>query len=603
MVLKLFLLVMIFAKTPLAWGFSVERTANYETQARTLNLAQEPQWLRLGHYQKKWFGGYHSKIRGSFFLAPDGAENPEKELIATLRSLFTESSSKSQCRYLARTQWLSEVLKIHPDDFVKCDERTSWKQRLNAQEIYLVFAANDLNSAASSFGHTFLRLHDPNHLSNMDILDYGVNFAAQTDNSDGALFALKGLFGIYPGFYSMMPFHQKMREYTNLEGRDLWEYKLNLSPAQVDLVVDHLLELEGSYVPYYFLDENCSYQLLELLEVARPDLNLTSHFHDGVIPLETLKVIAAQKYFLIGEKQRPSLKRNFQANYDRLNSSQKTQIVKLAEQVKGDHPVEIENIQDAKVLDTAMTYVDLQDFRGLKNSKDWRYQLALQRSKLGATGFENKMTINPGSPLASAGAMGVELGYGKRDEKSFGQFKFRRAFHDLLSRDEGVAPFSHMELLSFTLRRALDSGPLDLQELKILKIISTLPVTRLDHPLSWKVDFGTEVKMNPKLEGGGGYSFDLGTESRISSFLVARAFREEEKNRYGGGLEILYLQKISGSTRSLLWANYLGFGERTPLFEGGIALSQDLASNLELRISYERKLEANEGLLNLMLNF
>lgn len=606
MVLKLFLfalIVSILVKTPLAWGFSVERAANYEKQARDLNLAHAPQWLRLGHYEKKLLGDFHSKVRGNFFLAVDGADQPEKELLATIRVLFNEPSSISQCRYLSRTKWLSEVLKINPEDLVSCPERTAWKKKLNAREIYLVFAANDVNSAPSSFGHTFLRLHDPNHLSNLDILDYGVNFAAQTDDSDGALFAIKGLFGSYPGFYSMLPFHQKMQDYTNLEGRDLWEYKLNFTTDQVDIIVDHLLELEGSYVPYYFLDENCSYQLLGLIEVARPDLDMQAQFHDGVIPIDTLKVIAAQKNLISGERQRPALKRSFQSNYDRLNSSQKGQIVELADQVKTDEKVPSLAIQDVRVLDTAMTYIDLQDYRGLKNSKDWRYQLALQRSKLGSTGETPLPAANPGSPLQSAGSMSFDFGYGKKDEKDFGQFKFRRAFHDLLSRNEGVAPFSHMELGSFTLRRPLDSGPLDLQELKILKIISTLPVTRLEHPLSWKVDVGTEIKLNPRIEGGGGYSFDVGADGRISSFAVARAFREEERNRYGGGAEIFYLQKLLGGTRSLIWANYLGLGERTPLFESGIALAQDLTRNLELRISYERKFEANEGLLNLMASF
>ena len=162
--------------------------------------------------------------------------------------LFT--AKKSQCRYLARTSWLKKELSVYPEDLQPCLERDSWKELLGAKEIYLIFAASDLSSAASSFGHTFLRLHNPKNTGKLDLLDYGVNYAAVTGEESGALYAIKGLFGSYPGTFSMQPYHQKIREYTNLEGRDLWEYRLHLTPEEVTFIIDHLLELEGSWAPY-----------------------------------------------------------------------------------------------------------------------------------------------------------------------------------------------------------------------------------------------------------------------------------------------------------------------------------------------------------------
>ncbi len=57
-----------------------------------------------------------------------------------------------------------------------------------------------------------------------------------------------------------------------MEQRDLWEYRTNLTEAEVRRMTLHILEMQGIYTDYYFLDENCSYDLLFLLEAARPSV-------------------------------------------------------------------------------------------------------------------------------------------------------------------------------------------------------------------------------------------------------------------------------------------------------------------------------------------
>ena len=42
---------------------------------------------------------------------------------------------------------------------------------------------------------------------------------------------------------------------------------------------------------YYFFDENYSYRLLELLEVARPGIELTDEYIVTAIPIDTVKTI------------------------------------------------------------------------------------------------------------------------------------------------------------------------------------------------------------------------------------------------------------------------------------------------------------------------
>ena len=53
----------------------------------------------------------------------------------------------------------------------------------------------------------------------------------------------------------------------------------------------HVWELDLVNFDYYFFDENCSFRLMELLEVARPEVSLTEHFPVVAIPVDTAKVV------------------------------------------------------------------------------------------------------------------------------------------------------------------------------------------------------------------------------------------------------------------------------------------------------------------------
>ena len=126
------------------------------------------------------------------------------------------------------------------------------------------------------FGHTLLRVDAKDQTRHKELVAFAINFAAEPETDDNpALFAIKGLIGSYPGRYTVMPYYRKVREYNDIESRDIWEYKLKLNEEEVNRVLLHLWEMQRAEFDYYFLDENCSYQLLSLLDVAREDLSLS----------------------------------------------------------------------------------------------------------------------------------------------------------------------------------------------------------------------------------------------------------------------------------------------------------------------------------------
>ncbi len=84
-------------------------------QAARLRLHEEREWRVLIHYQKTLFG-YKSLIDDpKFFLATDGRKNPESELKATIRGIFSTDlpgDTHPRCRFAARFAWLKTKLDI-----------------------------------------------------------------------------------------------------------------------------------------------------------------------------------------------------------------------------------------------------------------------------------------------------------------------------------------------------------------------------------------------------------------------------------------------------------------------------------------------------------
>lgn len=579
------LLALLFMAPLTTWGFSIERVFHYQKYAEEMELWNSSQWLRLGHYRKNIWGEFESPIRGNFFVSPVGSDDPREELLATIQLLFErkETAQISQCRYLARTAWLKKVLPLEPEDLVACPDRDQWKKQLGAEELYIVFAASDLNSAGSSFGHTFLRLHNPKNTRELELLDYGINYAAVTGNESGALYALKGLSGFYPGAYSMLPYYQKIREYTNLEGRNLWEYRLDFSKEEVSFLIDHLLELEGSYAPYYFTNDNCSKQILELIDVVRPDQNLSASFESISIPLDTVKALS-KKGLLRGEKLRISLQAEWRARYANLGYSERRALNKMIDSKSHTSLSELSAKDQAKTLEATVSYLALQEYRQQKDLKKEKYALSLARANLGNQ-TDPVEILKPLSPLHSADSVAYYFGYGKFDSRDFYRLKYRRAFHDLLSDDSSLSPFSHLEVMSFEFRYFPELQNLDLYRWIFLKVLSTAPVTELDTPLSWRFDLGTEPRLSPFVNFGVGLSFDysLFSQSRASLLVISENYDLADIAQPHLGLEGLLMFKGSLG-RSFLSAKYLqntSSGQGFP--EYGFGFSKDVFKS-EVRI-------------------
>src|SRR5438067_6075104 len=279
-----FLLPLFFLALPALGAPDAQYLAELSARARELKLAERPEWLKLVHYVANAGRGVHGLVDSpGWYNAPQGKTDPQAELEATLASFYSEVAEtperqNPQCLFIARRHWLDAELHFERGRMPQrdCPRYQEWHGALNAARLTLVFASAYLNNPSSMYGHTLLRIDARDQDERTRLLAYTVNFAASTNETNGITFAIKGLLGGYAGTFSVLPYYIKVREYNDLENRDLWEYELALSPDEVERVLRHAWELLPAYFQYFFFDENCSYHLKALIPVARPELDLTA---------------------------------------------------------------------------------------------------------------------------------------------------------------------------------------------------------------------------------------------------------------------------------------------------------------------------------------
>ncbi len=436
-----------------------------------------------------------------YFLDPNGATDHRAELLATLRAFMhqpisNDSDAAPACRFVARYRWLQsqwpDAKRTLPD--LVCPAWDALRARVKPHAATLVFPDGHLNSPASMFGHTLLRLDQP---SGNALLSYAVNYAAQTKEDNGFVYAYKGIFGHYQGMYSLLPYAEKLKEYQHGEQRDIWEYALHLNPTEVDRLLAHVWELQNVYAYYYFFNKNCAYQLMALIEVARPELDLMSGLGASVLPIDTIRKL--RKNHLIGAVSH----RSSQAS--RLKQMQKHLPVAEIQTVKAlaSADVSVGSValpQDLsvkqQVLDTAAEYLQYRRARQEVDVSEFqpRYRQILQeRSLLGVrpeVQTDQQAAVLLNEPTTGHGTKRLGLNHQWQRGRSSVSLKFRAAYHAWQDRSNGYLPGAGIAFFDTAVQS--DAHKTRLEKLDVVQIESLSPLSALLQSMSWRVNFGLQ---------------------------------------------------------------------------------------------------------------
>ena len=528
----LYYLILIFISTTHAQTPTGELN-RLVSKALELQLADQVAWQKLGHWQP-YFGGYKSDADGDdFFLATHGKTDPSAELTATLQEFFRPATPEEVvansirpangselqatpqhpvCRFPARLIWLQSQLEFDMLDLAvtHCAKFTDYVARTAPIGASLVFSSYYLENPASIFGHTFLRLHrgtsglgaNPTALT-----DDGINFGAVTNGEKSALYSIKGLFGFYPGKFSTLAYYYKVREYNDYESRDIWEYKLDLSPTELLMLLAHTWELDSTSFDYYYRTENCSYQLLALLEATKPSLDLLPLKGRSVIPIDTVRAVVETEGLVAEVNFRPSLRRQFEARITNMDKSQLGMVDNLATGQAIAPPENWENQRQIDVLDAAVDLVELRHPEQLLSEEETpaaliKQSILEQRSNIREPSksltFDNYHSFRPENGHKT-GRLGLGVST-DQNQTLLPTVSGRLVLHDLTDPSTGYPELEHIELFPFEL--VLDTSSTNqtpkLRKFWITRLTSLTPWNRYNHGYSTTIDVGFD-QLEPEL--------------------------------------------------------------------------------------------------------
>lgn len=431
-----------------------------------------------------------------FFLSKNGKTNAKDELNATIKALLIETTfedNSTACKFPARKQWLKEKLNIKDFPKVKCEKYDKVLKRLNPKSVTMVFPSAHINSPASMFGHTFLRI---NSAYKSKLLSYAINYAADADSNkeNGFLFAIKGLIGGYFGKYSLLPYYEKLKEYRDSEQRDVWEYDLNLTENEVRKMVNHIWEINGTYSYYYFFTENCSYNMLWLIELARPNINLREHFSYQVTPMETIHAISEEK--LIKNKTYRASKRTILLEYEKLINKKNLHYPNklVNKNISVDELLKKKNVsiqQKRYILEASAELVEYAFTTNEINKEEYLLRFHKITKARATLKKGKKLNIKiPVNPLEGHKSIRTTIGLGKHNGNTNSYLGIRPTYHSLDDISHGFLKGTQIEYFDILLSHNKNNSETNIEKATLLSISSFAKRSEFFNNISWRTKFG-----------------------------------------------------------------------------------------------------------------
>ncbi len=583
----------------------IDRLVN---KAMEQELYRDRYWHILLHYRTTSTGTESLIDDPKFFLAEDGKRNPQTELEATIRSFFEKSEKNkkhSVCRFVARFEWLKSMLPFNETQltFNECTDFNRILAEINPATASLIFPTSHMNSPASMFGHTLLTVDTENQSK---LVSYAINYAAVTEETFGPAFAVKGLFGFYKGYFSILPYYTKLQEYSDIDHRDIWEYSLNLTVEEIRRMLLHVYELNEIYSHYFFFDENCSYILLFLLEAARPELHLIDQCKWWVVPLDTVKLVKANGLDT-SVNFRPSKTTKIRHIANLTSEEGQRVAISIAEGKLEPHNLHtrlLDSIDKIRAADLAIAYLQYR-YTQKELSKESYLSIFLpaleSRSSLGDNDMDRPEIAAPTPPGRGhlPGRLSLAAGFG--DDGFFQKIKFRPVNHELLDDDKGYRKGAQIEFIDTAFRYYPEDNNLELNYLDVIDITSISPRDKFFQPVSWKVATGWTRKIMSDenenivtyLKAGGGVAYDVDLVGLWYGMLVTDIDLGNDLDQnyaIGAGIETGIIRNVGDKLKCHLYINDLEFmlGDTHNEFKAGLGVNYSFKNNMAFGFEVSR---------------
>lgn len=504
-----------------------ESASSYEQlsqQALALNLAEQTTWRRL-LYLKDSKPGRTNSLKANtspvknaeFFVSPDGRSDPQAELLALLKMMTAKNLSVAEqsqnqavlCRFPARIHWLQQQLAIPDAELasIDCGEFDAWMAKLDPQRLSVIFAEEYLDNPLSAFGHTLMLIDSAKSLADPSAIDHAHalnDTVAGNPDDNFALYAVKSMTGLYPNDITIDPYPEKLAYYLQGDERDVWQYPLQLSHAEIQQIMRHVWETKDLGLPYYFTTDNCASEILRYIDIVRPEGSLLSQLPYVVVPSDVVRLLTDEA--LITEQiYLPADDSLRQAKINALAAQANDGKATVATAKGSGTNPETNTNTDAATAQSAL--------------------LTLPESLISK---DNKLLTTPllpanNNPNDAHLLQRAMVGGGSRDDLGYLTLGFRAGFNDLLDRPDGYPENFALEgaALSFRIYDTDDNDSnrpkqksVVLQDLTLIRGRSFNPINSAKTGKTWGLNLGA-TRVND------------GSEPAGSDHLVANAAYEQ----------------------------------------------------------------------------
>lgn len=542
-------------------SYAQEQQANIDTMlrlAQQAQLGQSAEWHKINQYHPT-LGSVKSRVDDtSYFLTVNGKRDPQAELEATIRAAYDagiaeQSKQPTLCRWVARYQYLSRSMKALGFDYPapRCEGFERWKSGMARDHVTMIFASIYLNSPASMYGHIFMRFDSAKAGEFNRLSDTTVGYTVNSNGDFGPLFLAQSLAGGFPGNFVSVPYFMKVREYADLENRDLWEYQTDFTPEEIDKMHAFIWEQSFTYVDYYFADDNCALILLATLEAGRPDLELIASAKPWLAPLDTVKVLRDANV-VTKKRYRPSQYSTLISNVENAPEAVRAQAVALAHSLKLPEAIPRATAQaQAQLLDLALGVLEYE--RNQKNSEQeaaplnqFQLKLATLRSKVDASATYQPAPTPRQSPDEGHDSLRIGMALGQVGGVGYGQLNARLVYHDGLDPNAGFSPGVSSKIGDLYLR--FNDKNIRFERLDLFEVFLPSVRTAWYRPLTIKANLSVrrEVQRDDalaptvfRIELGAGEGYRISEHSQM--FIIADTI-----TRLRGGASSLATGPVAG---------------------------------------------------------
>jgi hypothetical protein len=488
-------ILLVFTLITNAYSATLAEALNFSKMQK---LSDSYSWKHLIHFEENILSSKSSITDSDFFIASNGSRSPQAEIESTLSDFFNNPSS--QCRFPARKLWLEHSIPNLKFPNYQCQEYLNYIQSFKSSSVSLIYASGYLGNPASMYGHVFLKFSPENEES--ELLDNTFSFGAQTNSDNKIAYIYKGITGGYQGRFANQKFHHQSLRYNQTELRDLWEYKLSLTPFQIELLLAHLWELDKTDITYYFFRENCAYQIANLLNVVI-EPSLLPEKKAWVMPFDIVAMLNKDSASSYIDKviYHSSRQEDLNSHFQQLNDEEKEIVFYIIERPSSQTLTMLNKLQQKEQKRIIDTLYDYYSYLKVKNDTLTAEQIEKRKliltARFGLPSGESKwnsMEHVPPHRGQNTTLLQVSPFYNSTLGSGI-ELRIRANYYDLLSVNAARVPFSELSSFDLTLYKTT-AEELSIRQFDLLKI-TNLNISQTGLPEDQSPAWGFSVGYKP----------------------------------------------------------------------------------------------------------